>query len=404
MSENTITRKKRIEKIRKPAAGDQSAVSSSPVIEGKWDKEKERPSFLGFDWILVAAVILILIFGMIMLYSASSYTAQISMDNPMFYVKRQAFATGVGLVAMLVVAFIPMKFWKILSVPAFIVGVVMIFLVRTSLGVENNGATRWIEIAGQSIQPSEVLKFGLILMLAFLITKLADKIDHLKGYVPVFLTGLFAAGLVASVTDDLGTAIIYFGMLMVVLILCCRNGKLIMGSVGILAAAAVAFVFSDSYRLERIQTWLNLESNADDKGYQIMQALYAIGSGGIFGKGLGKSTQKLSFVPEAENDMIFSIICEELGLMGVIMLIALYVVIIWRMKRIFDNATDIYSRLVVAGVAGHIAIQSIVNMCVVSNMLPNTGVPLPFISYGGTSTVILLAEIGLILSACRKRT
>lgn len=387
------------ERIRKTGTAVQE-TQGSQVIEGVW---KGR-TLLNYDWILVAAVFLIIAFGLIMLYSASSYTSQLEYGTSFYFVRRQLISTAVGIVVMLGVSLIPIKIWNILSPFAYAVGIVLVCMVMSPLGVENNGARRWLGIGGFSLQPSEVLKFALILIMAFMLSRLQKKTDNPKVFFGIFLVGIISAGLVGTVTDDLGTAIIFFCMILVIMFLCCKKPLYLMISVLIVAAAAVFFLFSDSYRLERIEAWIHVEDYSDTISYQIMQALYAIGSGGIFGKGIGKSTQKLTFVPEAENDMIFSIICEELGLVGVIILVGLYAVIIWRMKIIFDRTADMFSRLVVAGVALHISIQSIVNMCVVSGLIPNTGVPLPFISYGGTSTIILMAEIGLVLSVCRKKT
>lgn len=371
--------------------------AASQVIEGAWG----RHPFLGYDWVLIIAVILILFYGLLMLYSASAYTSLQTFGYATYYIKKQLFATGVGLVIMVIVSFLPMKFWNVMSLPAIAVGICLVLLVKTSLGVESNGAVRWLNIGGFSLQPAEVLKFATILILAFMVSHLFRWIDDWRIFFPVFILGLVPAAVVAFVTDDLGTAIIFFGILFVVLALSCRRIQYLIVSFIVIAAAAVYFIMSEEYRRLRIYAWLNIEDYADTKGYQIIQGLYAIGSGGFFGKGIGKSTQKLSFVPEAENDMIFSIICEELGIFGVILLCLLYGVIIWRMKKVFDNAKDVYARLVVAGVAAHIGVQAVVNMCVVTNLLPNTGVPLPFISFGGTSSMILLAEIGLVLSVAR---
>ncbi|MDO4530043.1 MAG: FtsW/RodA/SpoVE family cell cycle protein, partial [Lachnospiraceae bacterium] len=166
-------------------------------------------------------------------------------------------------------------------------------------------------------------------------------------------------------------------------------------------AAVVGVILIKPNKLVRVKAWMHLDQYSDDIGYQITQALYAIGSGGIFGKGLGKSTQKMGFVPESENDMIFSIICEELGIIGGIILILLIVLLIWRMKKIYDKTDDIFGKVMVAGVATHIAMQTFVNIGVVSNLLPNTGVPLPFMSYGGTAILFLLAEIGIVLAVGR---
>lgn len=175
------------------------------------------------------------------------------------------------------------------------------------------------------------------------------------------------------------------------------------------AAALLVFVvvqlgdkIGGKFRLARIQAWLNPESQAQDKGFQTLQALYAIGSGGIWGKGLGQSMQKLSFLPEAQNDMIFSIICEELGLFGAVAIILMFIMLLWRMMVIANNAPDLFGAMLVVGVMGHIAIQAILNIAVVTNSIPNTGISLPFISYGGSSALFLLAEIGLVLSVARR--
>ena len=378
---------------------NEPAKESSRVIEGRWGHER-RPLF-GYDWPLLAATVLIIAFGLIMLYSASSYISLSDFGNSYYYARKQLFVSLFGFLVMAIVSALPIGFWKRVSVPAFIIGLFLIFLVKTSLGVESNGAKRWLDIGGVSVQPAEVLKLATILMLAYAISKLEKWLDDWRIFFPVFILGLIPAGLVAVVTDDLGTAIIFFGILFVMLFVACKKYRYLAVSAVVLIAAAIYFIVSEEYRLLRIKAWLSIEDYADSTGYQIMQGLYAIGSGGFFGKGLGKSTQKLSFVPEAENDMIFSIICEELGLMGVIILCLLYGIMLWRMKKVFDRTKDTYARLAVAGVAAHITVQAIVNMCVVTNLFPNTGVPLPFISYGGTSTLILLAEIGIVMAASR---
>ena len=397
MTDTAVRTKRKMSRKNMPDDSPQEA--SSQVIEGSWGQE-QRP-LLGYDWPLFIAVILILFFGLIMLYSASSYISLTSFGTSYYYVKKQIFATLIGLAGMVIVSFIPMKFWKAASIPVFILGVGLVLLVLTSLGVESNGAKRWLNIGGFSLQPSEVLKFATIIMMAFVLSAFIKWLDDWRIYIIVFVLGVIPAGLVVVVTDDLGTGIIFFGILFVMLFMACKKTRYIFISFIAVAAAAVYFIVSEEYRLLRIKAWFNIEDYADSNGYQIIQGLYAIGSGGFFGKGLGKSTQKLSFVPEAENDMIFSIICEELGIFGVLILCLLYGVIIWRMKKIFDKTKDLYARLVVSGVAAHIGVQAIVNMCVVTNLLPNTGVPLPFISYGGTSSLILLAEVGLVMAAAR---
>ena len=201
----------------------------------------------------------------------------------------------------------------------------------------------------------------------------------------------------------LGTTIIIFAMGIVMLLVASPRVRYILITVGVALAAVIGIILIKPNKRVRVESWLHLEQYSDGIGYQITQALYAIGSGGIFGKGLGKSTQKMGFVPESENDMIFSIVCEELGIIGGIILILLVVLLVWRMKKIYDRTKDIFGRVVVAGVATHIAVQTFVNIAVVSNLIPNTGVPLPFISYGGTAVVFLLAEVGLVLAIGRMK-
>ena len=186
------------------------------------------------------------------------------------------------------------------------------------------------------------------------------------------------------------------------------KGFFAIGAIGVTAVAGVVYYISQmtmsedmGFRFKRILTWLNPEAYADDTGFQTLQALYAIGSGGVFGKGLGQSMQKLGFIPEAQNDMIFSIICEELGLFGAIAVILMFVLLLWRMMVIANNATDLFGSLLVVGVMGHIAIQVILNIAVVTNTIPNTGISLPFISYGGTSVLFLMVEMGLVLNVAQ---
>ena len=355
------------------------------------------------DWMLVVIVLALLVFGLVLLYSASSYESQIKFGTPIYYVKKQLIATAIGLVAMFVTVLIPHKVIEKLAIPLFLVAVVLMGLVRSPLGLEANGAYRWLNFKFITIQPSEVLKVALIITLAMLLSRFAHYLGDITMYAIVMGINLLATALTAILTDDLGTAIIIFVTGFIMIFLASKKVLYLIVTLLVVFGGGVGYVLLRSTKRVRIQAWLNLEKYADDIGYQITQALYAIGSGGLFGKGLGKSTQKLGFVPESENDMIFSIVCEELGIIGGIVLIALFGFLIWRMKKIFDRATDLYGKLVVAGVMTHIAVQTFLNIAVVTNLLPNTGVPLPFISYGGTAVIFLLIEIGLVLAVSRVR-
>ncbi|MBR3309797.1 MAG: cell division protein FtsW [Lachnospiraceae bacterium] len=365
-------------------------------------KKKNLNAVSGIDWMLVLIVVVLLIFGLIMLYSASSYNSQIKFGTSAWYVKKQIFSTLIGLVGMFVIAFVPVNFWRKAAISLYILGVISVLLILTPLGGEEiNGAKRWLDLKVISVQPAEILKIALVAAMAFFIAKFIKYLDDWRIYVIGFSICLIACALTLFVTDDLGTAIIIFAMGFVMMLVAAPRVLYLIITIVVALAAVVGVILIKPNKLVRVKAWMHLDQYSDDIGYQITQALYAIGSGGIFGKGLGKSTQKMGFVPESENDMIFSIICEELGIIGGIILILLIVLLIWRMKKIYDKTDDIFGKVMVAGVATHIAMQTFVNIGVVSNLLPNTGVPLPFMSYGGTAILFLLAEIGIVLAVGR---
>ena len=360
-----------------------------------------KPVKGSIDWVLVMIVLALLVFGLVMLYSASSYEASIKFHNPAYYVIKPLVSTLLGLFVMVVVALIPHKFFEKIAILVYLLAVVAMILVKTPLGFEANGAYRWLDLKIITVQPSEIMKVALILILAMLLSRYVNYLGDIKMYLIVMGLCVVAVALTVFITDDLGTAIIMFMMGFVMIFVASKKIRYLLITLILFFGGGIGYVLLRSTKRVRVQAWLNLEKYADDIGYQITQALYAIGSGGLLGKGLGKSTQKLGFVPESENDMIFSIICEELGIIGGIILIALVALLLWRMKKIFDNAADLYGKVVVAGVASHIAIQTFLNIAVVTNLLPNTGVPLPFISYGGTAVIFLLIEIGLVLAVSR---
>ena len=376
-------------------------------LEKKIKQEENRkraaakPVKGSIDWVLVMIVLALLVFGLVMLYSASSYEASIKFHNPSYYVVKQLISTVIGLVVMAAVALIPHKFFEKIAILVYLVAVAAMILVKTPLGLEANGAYRWIDLKFVTVQPSEIMKVALVLVLAMLLSRYVNYLGDIKMYLIVMGLCVVAVALTVFITDDLGTGIIMFAMGFIMIFMASKKIRYLIIPLVVFLAGGVSYVLLQSTKRVRVQAWLNLDKYADDIGYQITQALYAIGSGGLLGKGLGKSTQKLGFVPESENDMIFSIICEELGIIGGIILIALVALLLWRMKKIFDSAADLYGKIVVAGVAAHIAIQTFLNIAVVTNLLPNTGVPLPFISYGGTAVIFLLIEIGLVLSVSR---
>lgn len=364
-----------------------------------------------FDYTLLFIVLFLLGFGMIMVYSTSSYEASLSASlkyDEAYYLKHQALAAVMGLVAMIVVANIPYHFWERFAVLGYFVSAILIALVLTPLGIEANGARRWLNL-GLSVQPAEIAKLCMILFLASFICKMGKGIRTGRGFWLVLMIPVPICLMVWKITNNMSSAIIIFGIALLMLFVASPDYKrfVLMGAAGVAAVTALVFAIiqmehSDlGFRGGRILAWLNPEAYASGTGFQTLQALYAIGSGGIFGKGLGQSMQKLGFLPEAQNDMIFSIICEELGLFGGIAVILLFVLLIWRFMVIANNASDLFGALLVVGVMGHIAIQVILNIAVVTNTIPNTGISLPFISYGGSSVMFLLIEIGLVLSVAK---
>lgn len=364
------------------------------------------------DYSLLFIVIFLLGFGLVMVYSTSSYEANLHFNgDSAWYLKKQLGATILGVVVMMIVANIPYHFWERFAILGYIVSVVLILLI-IPFGHEANGAKRWLRIAGISLQPAEVAKLGMILFLASMICSMGKRIRTRKGFYTVLAVPVPIALMLWRITSNMSSAIIVMGIAALMLFVACPDYKrfIILGLAGAAAVALIVFVIvkmSESnmegmgFRFERVLAWLDPEAYASGKGFQTLQGLYAIGSGGIAGKGLGASMQKLGFIPEAQNDMIFSIICEELGLFGAIAIILMFIMLIWRFMIVANNAPDLFGALLVVGTLGHIAIQVILNIAVVTNTIPNTGISLPFISYGGTSVVFLLIEIGLVLSVAK---
>lgn len=366
---------------------------------GRRKKKVHIPFFKStfFDYSLLFIILFLVVFGLIMVYSTSSYSAQLNLGNPTYYLKRQGLAAVVGFVAMMIVANMDYHWWKNWTL-IMMYGIIILLVAVLFVGVVSHGAARWLEIGGMSIQPSEIAKIVIILFTAHMATLKAARIGDLKIMAKVLVFPLVAVGLIAK--ENLSTAIICAAITMVIVFVTSPKIKqfVIMGA-GVVALLGI-FLLVASYRLERIKIWLHPEDY--DKGYQTLQSLYAIGSGGIFGKGLGQSIQKLGFIPESHNDMIFSVICEELGLFGAVCVIFLFALLIWRCVMIAMSAPDLYGSLIVVGVITHIAVQVIVNIAVVTNTFPPTGVPLPFISYGGTALCMILMEMGLVLSVAKQ--
>lgn len=361
-----------------------------------------------FDFTLLFVVLFLIVFGLVMIYSTSTYEAADRLGDSSYYLRHQAMAVIFGLVFAGIVTVVDYHFWRQFYRWGIGVSVIMIFLILTPLGMTLNGARRWIKVFGLSIQPAEIAKIAVILYLAAALTIIGKKrLATWQGFIRILFVPAVISAMVYLMTDNLSSAIIIAGIagLMVFVADKDKQKYFLVALVGVVLVTIVVLIATKTdaggFRMGRISTWLDPEADADGKGFQTLQALYAIGSGGLFGKGLGNSMQKLGTLPEAQNDMIFSIICEELGLFGAIAIIFLFILLIWRCFLIAQNAPDLFGAMLVTGVMSHFALQVLLNIAVVTNSIPNTGISLPFISYGGTSVMFLMIEIGLVLNVSK---
>ncbi len=373
--------------------------------------KKGKNTIRYFDYSLVAIIVFLMCFGLVMLYSSSSYEGLTEWGDSMYFFKRQAIISAVGLVITLVVSRIDYHRYAKWSTTLFLIAMFLMGLVKFSpLGITRNQSRRWLwaPVIGQ-FQPSEVMKIAIIVFIPYLICKIGDKIHSRKGILAILVWGFVAFYGVFRWTDNLSTAVIVLGIVCVMLFVIDRRTKLYIGIgacsltvfVGMAVVLGRVLENSTNFRLRRIIAWLHPEKYASGLAFQTVQGLYAIGSGGFFGKGLGNSAQKM-VIPEVQNDMILTVICEELGVFGALIVLTLFGLLLYRLIFIAQNAPDRYGALIVTGIFAHIALQVVLNVAVVTNMIPNTGITLPFISYGGTSIMFLMAEMGIALGVSNR--
>ena len=374
----------------------------------KKPKTKKKTDY--YDYSLLAVIILLTCFGLVMLYSTSSYMAELNYGDDMYYFKKQAAISFGCIIIALGISQIDYHILTKFTGVLYGMAAILMMLVKTPLGRTANGARRWLNLGPLSFQPSEIAKIAVIVCLSYMIVNMGRKIKTLKAFMILAGSGSALAFLAYACTDNLSTAIIIFCITMGLIFIAHPKVKPFLIAAGVGIVLIIIFVMilsssletSSSFRLRRILVWLHPEDFASGDGYQTIQALYAIGSGGFLGRGLGNSIQKLGSVPEAQNDMIFSIVCEELGILGGIILLLLFAYLLYRLFFIAQNAPDLFGSLMVSGIFIHIALQVIFNIAVVLNLMPNTGVTLPLVSYGGTSIVFLMSEMGLALSVARQ--
>lgn len=364
-------------------------------------KKRKEKAISYFDYNLLFLVVFLICFGLVMLYSSSSYICANSAKygyDAAYYLKLQLRNYIIGAFGMVFFIAVPYRRWKKIGWLAYFVSFALCVLV-IFIGSESHGQARWIYIGPIGFQPSEVAKVGVVVFLAMLLEKIPKQLKSWKNLAKVF--GLLIPIVGAVAYNNLSTAIIILGIAVCMIFVASPKYSHFIAVAVAGIAFIIIFIATAGYRATRVKAWLDPENADPDAVYQTLQGLYAIGSGGLFGKGLGESLQKMGNVPESQNDMIFTIICEELGLFGGVCVILLFMLIVWRMMVISNNAPDLFGSLLVVGVMSHIAIQVILNIAVVTNSIPNTGVILPFISYGGTSILILMCEVGLVLGVSR---
>ncbi|HWI52068.1 MAG TPA: stage V sporulation protein E [Symbiobacteriaceae bacterium] len=354
------------------------------------------------DYTLITIVALLLSIGLVMVYSSSTVMAEVDFHNPFHFFQRQAMWAVVGLLSMWFFASIPPWTWQKYARPIVLVVIVLLVLVVIpGIGIYRLGARRWLGAGPLQFQPSEFAKFAFIMFLADYLSRNPREIRSFwRGLLPaLLLLGLFF-GLI-MLEPDLGTSLTLGGTAFLMLFaggaeLMHLGGLGFMGALGVLGLA-----FIDAERWSRITTFLNPWSDPSDSGYQIIQALLAFGSGGLFGVGLGRSRTKHFYLPERHTDMIFAVLGEELGFLGAAMVLLLFFAFAWRGYRIAVQAPDRFTSLLAAGVTSLITLQAAMNIAVVTASIPSTGIPLPFLSYGGTSLLITLSGVGILLGVSR---
>ncbi|MBQ7357641.1 MAG: cell division protein FtsW [Clostridia bacterium] len=404
--------KSKAEKIND--AYEKSLADSDPVFDEPLHTDAEPPKTKvlvrgGIDVYFLLIVIALSLFGLIMAFSASSYFSYRETGDSMYYFKRHVtFVLVAVFVAVPLVMFMRPKFWRPFGIAVYLGSAVLLVAVLF-IGMTGKGAQRWIDLGFITVQPSEIAKMGLIMMLAYIMSKHEKQIELNQRFGGQFRYGVLYPGIAIAVICGLVvlekhlSGLIIIGLLgLFIMFIGGTDKRWLLLIVGVGVVAVFVVLMFSGYAQERVNTWLNIEE-ADPQGsaWQNLQGLYAIGSGGFFGVGLGNSRQKYGYVAEPQNDFIFTIVCEELGFIGALAVIILFLLLLYRGYKIAAKAPDKFCSLVVYGLTTKAALQALLNIAVVTNSMPNTGISLPFFSSGGTALILQIIEMGVILSISR---
>lgn len=348
------------------------------------------------DYILLGAVLSLVAIGLAFVYSASYYSAQIAYNNKYFFLVKQSIGAAIGLAAMLVLAKLNLKFVQKLWIAGVVISVVLLCLVFVpGIGVENYGARRWIGFGSFTLQPSEIAKFAYVLFCAVYMSR-TDTAKLRNCLLPIAVGVAFCGLIIAE--PNMSITMCMALLMLIMLFLGGMKWKYFLLMLIPLVIAVPLLIVVEPYRLQRLLAFIDPWASPKDEGYQLIQSLYALGSGGWFGVGLFNSRQKYRFLPFAESDFVFSVIGEETGLFGCLIVFALYLVVIVRGVRIAANSQDKFRCFLAGGISAVVAVQSLLNFAVVTGSIPPTGLPLPFISYGGTSLVVFMSAMGILLN------
>lgn len=351
-----------------------------------------------YDHVLLLVVVALTSLGVVMVYSASSVMAARNFHDGAFFLKRQLLFATIGMVGALITMRVDYQLWRRLAVPLLLVSLALLVVVLLpGVGSKVKGASRWIKLPGFNLQPSEFTKLALIFYLAYSIDKKQDRIRSLSaGFLPYMVVLMILLGLLLK-QPDMGSALTMAAITVTMLFAAGTRLVFIIGSIMVAAPFLVYLVLTSSYRLKRITGFLNPEQDPTGTGWQIIQSRYAFGAGGLFGQGLGEGKQKLFYLPEAHTDFVLAVVGEELGYLAVLVVICLFFALVTRALQI-AMATDGFGRFLALGIAALFGIQTTVNMFVVTGLFPTKGLALPFLSYGGSSLLISLLAIGILLN------